>query len=38
MMLTDRQKKQDKVHEAMTLLEHAHNDVGGDIMSAGGTW
>ena len=37
MMLTDRQKKQDKVHEAMTLLEHAHNDVGGDIMSAGGT-
>ena len=37
MMLTDRQKKQDKVHEAMTLLSHAHNDVGGDIMSAGGT-
>ena len=37
MMLTDRQKKQDKVHEAMTLLEHAHHDVGGDIMSAGGT-
>ncbi len=37
MMLTDRQKKQDKVHEAMTLLAHAHNDVGGDIMSAGGT-
>jgi len=37
MMLTDRQKKQEKVHEAMTLLEHAHNDVGGDIMSAGGT-
>ncbi len=37
MMLSDRQKKQDKVHEAMTLLAHAHNDVGGDIMSAGGT-
>ena len=37
MMLTDRQKKQDKVHEAMALLAHAHNDVGGDIMSAGGT-
>ena len=37
MMLTDRQKKQDKVYEAMTLLAHAHNDVGGDIMSAGGT-
>ena len=37
MMLTDRQQKQDKVHEAMTLLAHAHNDVGGDIMSAGGT-
>jgi len=37
MMLTDRQEKQDKVHEAMTLLSHAHNDVGGDIMSAGGT-
>jgi len=37
MMLTDRQKKQDKVHEAMKLLKQAHNDVGGDIMSAGGT-
>ena len=37
MMLTDRQKKQDKVQEAMTLLAQAHNDVGGDIMSAGGT-
>ena len=37
MMLTDRQKKQDKVHEAMKLLQQAHNDVGGDIMSAGGT-
>jgi D-serine deaminase-like pyridoxal phosphate-dependent protein len=37
MMLTDRQKKQDKVYEAMRLLEQAHNDVGGDIMSAGGT-
>jgi D-threonine aldolase len=37
MMLTDRQKKQDKVHEAMSLLAQAHNDVGGDIMSAGGT-
>ncbi|MBJ7293926.1 MAG: alanine racemase [Ilumatobacteraceae bacterium] len=37
MMLPDRQKKQDKVHEAMTLLAHAHNDVGGDIVSAGGT-
>lgn len=37
MMLTDRQKKQEKVHEAMTLLAHAHSDVGGDIMSAGGT-
>jgi len=37
MMLTDRQKKQDKVQEAMALLAQAHNDVGGDIMSAGGT-
>jgi len=37
MMLTDRQKKQDEVHEAMKLLKQAHNDVGGDIMSAGGT-
>ncbi|CAB4367380.1 MAG: metal-activated pyridoxal enzyme [Actinobacteria bacterium] len=37
MMLTDRQQKLEKVHEAMTLLTHAHNDVGGDIVSAGGT-
>lgn len=37
MMLTDRQQKHDKVHEAMALLAHAHNDVGGDIVSGGGT-
>ena len=37
MMVTDREEKKIKVHEAMTLLAQAHNDVGGDIMSAGGT-
>ena len=37
MMVTDRDEKKTKVHEAMALLAQAHNDVGGDIVSAGGT-
>ena len=37
MMVTDRDKKKAKVHEAMALLAHAHSQVGGDIVSAGGT-
>jgi D-serine deaminase-like pyridoxal phosphate-dependent protein len=37
MMVTDREQKQIQVHEAMALLATAHADVGGDIMSAGGT-
>lgn len=37
MMVTDRAQKQIQVHEAMALLATAHADVGGDIMSAGGT-
>ncbi len=37
MMETDRATKKAKVHEAMALLAAAHNDVGGNIVSAGGT-
>ena len=37
MMITDRNEKKQKVHEAMSLLAAAHNDVGGNIVSAGGT-
>jgi len=37
MMVTDRDEKRTKVHDAMALLAQAHNDVGGDIVSAGGT-
>jgi D-serine deaminase-like pyridoxal phosphate-dependent protein len=37
MMVTDRNAKQSQVFESMTLLQRAHADVGGDIMSAGGT-
>jgi D-serine deaminase-like pyridoxal phosphate-dependent protein len=37
MMVTDRAQKQTQVHEAMALLTAAHGDVGGDIISAGGT-
>lgn len=37
MMVTDRAQKQIQVHDAMELLAKAHADVGGDIMSAGGT-
>ncbi len=37
MMVTDRAKKKEKVLEAMNILATAHEDVGGDLVSAGGT-
>ena len=37
MMVTDKAEKKQRVHEAMELLAQAHDDVGGDIVSAGGT-
>ena len=37
MMVSDRGEKRSKVHEAMHQLALAHRDVGGDIVSAGGT-
>lgn len=37
MMVKDRDEKKQKVHAAMALLAAAHADVGGDIVSAGGT-
>ncbi|MCU1400379.1 MAG: putative amino acid aldolase or racemase [Acidimicrobiales bacterium] len=37
MMVTDREAKRAKVAEAMDLLLRASGDVGGDIVSAGGT-
>lgn len=37
MMVTDREEKKERVHQAMALLAEAHEDVGGDIVSAGGT-
>ena len=37
MMVADRDEKKQKVHDAMALLATAHADVGGDIVSAGGT-
>ena len=37
MMVTDRAKQAHKVEEAMSLLMAAHDDVGGDVLSAGGT-
>ena len=37
MMVTDRAEKKEKVHAAMALLAAAHADVGGEIVSAGGT-
>ena len=37
MMVADRDEKRAKVHAAMELLAAAHKDVGGDIVSAGGT-
>lgn len=37
MMVTDRDEKRRKVHEAMATLARAHEDVGGDLVSGGGT-
>jgi len=37
MMVTDRAQQQRQVADAMELLSQAHRDVGGDIVSAGGT-
>ncbi len=37
MMVTDRRQQAERVAAAMTLLREAHSDVGGDIVSAGGT-
>jgi D-serine deaminase-like pyridoxal phosphate-dependent protein len=37
MMVDDRADKKEKVHQAMEILHAAHLDVGGDIVSAGGT-
>ena len=37
MMATDRDEQRDRVAVAMDLLLRAHRDVGGDVVSAGGT-
>lgn len=37
MMVMDRDEKRERVHQAMSVLASAHEDVGGDIVSAGGT-
>jgi D-serine deaminase-like pyridoxal phosphate-dependent protein len=37
MMVADREQRRDQVNAAMALLVRAHVDVGGDIVSAGGT-
>ena len=37
MMVTDRDAKRAQVHDSMLLLQKAHEAVGGDIISAGGT-
>ena len=37
MMVIDREEKRERVHQAMSVLASAHEDVGGDIVSAGGT-
>lgn len=37
MMVTDRARQASKVEEAMALLLAAHRDVGGEVVSAGGT-
>ncbi len=37
MMVPDRDRRRDKVEAAMELLLDAHRDVGGDIVSGGGT-
>jgi len=36
-MVTDRDEARERVASAMTLLRSAHDDVGGDIVSTGGT-
>ncbi|HEX4980171.1 MAG TPA: alanine racemase, partial [Ilumatobacteraceae bacterium] len=37
MMVSDREQRREQVRAAMALLVQAHDDVGGDIVSAGGT-
>ena len=37
MMVEDRSEQRERVEAAMALLRRAHDDVGGDIVSAGGT-
>lgn len=37
MMVSDRDERADRVEQSMALLRRAHADVGGDIVSAGGT-
>ncbi|MDQ3737923.1 MAG: alanine racemase [Actinomycetota bacterium] len=37
MMVTDRAQRRQQVADSMVLLRQAHEDVGGDIVSAGGT-
>lgn len=37
MMVNDREEKKRNVRDAMSILALAHEDVGGDIVSAGGT-
>lgn len=37
MMVMDREEKRERVHQSMSVLASAHEDVGGDIVSAGGT-
>jgi D-serine deaminase-like pyridoxal phosphate-dependent protein len=37
MMVEDRSEQRERVEAAMALLRQAHDDVGGDIVSAGGT-
>ena len=37
MMVADRSERRDAVGRSMALLRHAHRDVGGDVVSAGGT-
>lgn len=37
MMVTDRDEQARKVAESMEMLRRAHDDVGGDVVSAGGT-
>ena len=37
MMIHDREKKRSRVEQAMAILLQAHGDVGGDVVSGGGT-